>query len=487
MANNIRSEYIKNLVEDKDKLAQKLEETTKNTLQGIVEENINKQLRQMISEANDDFEEEEVNTDTDDAANDTDDSVDAAVTDDAAVEGGEDSVDVADETGVEGGEDSVEAGDATDDDVWGELEQYKGEDGEYDLTSMGKDDVIKVLKVMTPEDGVRVLKNDNGTITLSDDETEKEYIIDIDGTMDGSATDEVEDDDITIDLDTEETTDECGVKRGKPVNEGEVNLGYTDNYQKETAMTTPDNHEPADKKNTYSMDAGVPTGTEKPWVGHKGDMSPYGKKVNEGESCPKCGKSPCKCGEEQVNETQTSTENSANARGVGMTHANTNSHQKFARNGHVGGEETRGTGEGYQPATNESIDSIKKKANAIFKENKDLRQVAESIKNKLEEAIVVNSSLGNIIKLVTENSTTLQEKQDIIKRFDRVKTIDESKALYSVIAEELKKTNKVNNTSEVKLDNQLAESKKTQLVETTMYQSSDLSATLDLMERLNKI
>jgi hypothetical protein len=99
----------------------------------------------------------------------------------------------------------------------------------------------------------------------------------------------------------------------------------------------------------------------------------------------------------------------------------------------------------------------------------------------------VNSSLGNIIKLVTENSTTLEEKKNIIKRFDRVKTINEGKALYNTISEELKKSTKVNNTSETKLDNQLAESKKTQLVETTMYQSADLSATLSLMERLNKL
>lgn len=488
MENNIRSEYIKNLVEDKEKLTKKLEETTKNTLQNVVNETINKQLRQMISEANDDYEVEEVEPDTDDAATgDTENPVDGddvtTATDDVTVTDTDSVVD--DATGTEGGED------ATGEEVWDDLEQYKGEDGEYDLTSMDKSDVIKVLKVMNPEtDGVRVLKNDNGTVTLQDDETEKEYIIDLDGSISGGADEmpeeSIEDEDeITIDLDSDDddATDES-INR---VNEGEVNLGYTDNYQKQTAMTTPDNHEPADKKNTYSMDAGVPTGTEKPWVGHKGDMSPFGKKVNEGEACAKCGKTPCECNEEEVNETMTSTENSANARGDGMTHANTNSHQKFARNGHVGGVQTRGTGEGYEPATNESIDRIKKKANAIFKENQELRKVAEAIKGKLEEAIVVNSSLGNIIKLVTENTTTPEEKKDIVRRFDNVKTINEGKALFNTISEELKKTHKVNNTSEMKLDNQLAESKKTQLVETTMYQSSDLSATIDLMERLNRL
>jgi len=233
------------------------------------------------------------------------------------------------------------------------------------------------------------------------------------------------------------------------------------------------------------MDAGVPTGTEKPWVGHKGDMSPFGKKVNEGETCAKCGKNPCECNEEQVNETMTSTENSANVRNTGMTHANTNNKGKQFRNSSEGGVKVKGTGENSYSKT--QVESIMRKANAIFKENQELRKVAESIKGKLEEAIVVNSSLGNIIKLVTENSTTLDEKKDIIRRFDNVKTINEGKNLYNTIAEELKKAGKVNNTSENKLDNQLAESKKTKLVETTMYQSADLSATISLMERLNKL
>lgn len=491
MENNIRSEYIKNLVEDRDRLTQKLEDVTKNTLQNVVNETINKQLRQIISEADDDYEVEEVNPDANDTAtSDAETPVDGtdAAGDVTTSDGGENtSADTDDVTGAEGGDDAANADDTTSDDVWGGLEQYKGDDGEYDLTSMDKDDVIKVLKVMSPEDGVRVLKNDNGTVTLQDDETDTEYIIDIDGSIGNDNSEEINDDDeISIDLDSDDdVTDECNVKSGANVNEGEVNLGYTDNYQKKTAMTTPDNHEPADKKNTYSMDAGVPTGTEKPWVGHKGDMSPFGKKVNEGETCAKCGKSPCECNEEQVNETMTSTENSANARWNGMTHSNTNNKGKQFRNSSEGGVKVKGTGENSYSKT--QVESIMRKANAIFKENQELRKVAESIKGKLEEAIVVNSSLGNIIKLVTENSTTLDEKKDIIRRFDNVKTINEGKNLYNTIAEELKKAGKVNNTSENKLDNQLAESKKTKLVETTMYQSADLSATISLMERLNKL
>jgi len=479
MANNIRSEYIKNLVEERDKLTQKLEDTTKNTLQNIVEESINKQLRNMISEANDDFEEEEVKTDTEEITDGDVENPDDTDSDTVDTDSDTDTEDVA---GAEGSDDTDD--DTASEEMWDGLEDFKGEDGEYDLTGMGKEDVIKVLKVMKPEDGVRVVKNGNGSVTLTDDETEKEYIIDIDGSIESEDESGTEDnDEVTFELETDDMTDECGIRTGNKVNEGEVDLGYTTEYQKETAMTTPDNHEPADSKETYSMDAGVPTGTDRPWGKNKGDGKPF----TEGKVCPNCGKEDCTCNEEEINEVHTSTENSAQARGTAITNSNSNKHRKFARNQHEEGKQVRGTGEGYSEGTNESIQIIKKKANSIFRENKELRSIAEAIKNKLEEAIVVNSSLGSIIKLVTENSTTIDEKKDIIRRFDNVKTINEGKALYNTIAEELKRANKVNNTSENKLDGQLTESKKTKLVETTMYQSADLSATLSLMERLNKM
>ena len=468
--NNIRSEYIKNLVEDRDKLTKQLEETTKDTLKNVVEESLNKQLRHMISESDDEFEVDEVEPD------------DELEVDEVEPENSDEK--------PEDTEDGTKGSDNTtgDEEIWDELEQYKGEDGEYDLTGMNKKDVMKVLKVMDPvNDGVRIVKNDNGTITLTDDEADTEYIIDIDGSFGNETPGDETEAEFEIDIDDDENdsddefdiTVECDTTPGDSVNEAEVELGYTDDYQEESAMDIDSNDETADPRNTYSMDKGVPTGTSKPWVGHKGDMSPYSDKVSESMGCVGC--------EDEVDESMTSTENSANVRGVGMTHANTNSHQKFARNGHVQSVQTRGTGEGYEPSTNESINRIKSKANEIFNENKELRNIAKSIKDKLEEAIVVNSSLGRIIQLVTENSTTLSEKKDIIKRFDNVKTINESKQLYRTIADELKKAGKLNNTSETALDGQLSESKKNQIVETTMYQSADLSATLDLMERLNKI
>ena len=306
---------------------------------------------------------------------------------------------------------------------------------------MDAEDVIKVLKVMKPEDGVRVVKNDDGNIELTDDETNKEYIIQLD--VDDESCDGCDDDD----------------SLGEAENHG--NVGYTDDYQKKTAMTTPDNHEPADPSKTYSMDGGVPTGTEKPFPG-KGYKAPFDK---------------------DVNEAMTTQEQGAYNRGTGMVHTNTNSKAAKGRNSHAGGKQIHGTADNsYSEA---QMESIKRKANEIFRENKELKSLLPNLKKQLQEAIVINQSLGNIVKLLKENATTADEKQSIIKRFNDVKTCNESNSLYKTITEELHRTHQTQNVDNV-LNAQLSEATK-HTVETPMYQSDDLTETLDFMRRLDRV
>lgn len=441
MAKNIRSEYVKNLLEDKETLEKQLKGVTESTIKSLLEDEVKGKLRQIISEDANSFEEEEV---TDDDTKPTDEPKD----DDTST----DDVDIADDdiTAADGDEDGTgdddtdvtDDGDTDDaDDVWSGLEGYKGEDGEYDLTGMDAEDVIKVLKVMKPEDGVRVVKNDDGYIELTDDETNKEYIIQLD--VDDESCDGCDDDD----------------SLGEAENHG--NVGYTDNYQKKTAMTTPDNYEPSDPSKTYSMDGGVPTGTEKPFPG-KGYKSPFDK---------------------DVNEAMTTQEQGAYNRGTGMVHTNTNSKASKGRNSRAGGKWIHGTADNsYSEA---QMESIKRKANGIFLENKELKSLLPNLKKQLQEAIVINQSLGNIVKLLKENATTADEKRSIIKRFNDVKTCNESNSLYKTITEELHRTHQTQNVDNV-LNAQLSEATK-HTVETPMYQSDDLTETLDFMRRLDRV
>ena len=468
----VRSEYIKKLMTESHNLEDKLKDVAQSTINSILEEKTNKNLRQILAEDEDSFSEEEV--------------------DDDVTLGGSDA---SNEEDANSDTDSAADDDSADNGEWDDLEQYKDEDGEYDLRSMDKDELVKVLKVMSPDDAVRIVKNDDDSLTVTDEANDEEFELELDneecedtdefGDEDGEVEIEIDsddnfdgDDDFADDVDglDDDDDDFADDDTEFEIELDESNLGYTDNYQKKTAMTTPDNHEPADSKSTYSMDGGVPTGTSKPWVGPK-KKAPYEDDITE-SGCVGCGK-----GEQQLKEGGHSvTQNGPYSRGDGKTWT-PNSDHNTPRNGSKGGVKEKGTADNMYSETSESI---KKKANAIFLENKQLKALMGKLQTQVNEAIVVNQSLANVIKIINENATTVNEKKEILRRFNECTTREESNKLYSVISEELKRDGKTHSNVAGTINSQLSESRD-RAVETPMYKSQDLSDTLSFMACLDAI
>lgn len=475
--NKIRSEYIRNIVKEKDDLKKKLDEMANESLRDVIGEEVNKKLRNIISESDDDsYTEEEVDSpDTDD--NSTDDGENEPETDatDDAAETDTDDINPDDTETFD--DDTTDADDSEptdtddDDDIMNDIEKYKDADGEFDLRGMDNDQVVKVLKLISKDDnnGIRVYKDpSNDTIVLNDDDTEKQYVIDLDDTDEG-------DEDVDIDV-TEEGCKRC--KRG--MNE---ELGYTDNYQGETAMSVDSNSEPASSSDTYSMDAGVPTGTEKPYgKNSKGKMAPFTDSVNEEDEYDF--EIETDDDDDEPVEEATSVGGFAAQNSTAKSHV-PNSDGRSARNKSKGGEYSGTQTPRY---TNEHLNRIMKKANKIFTENKELKGIVSELKNQINEAIVINYNMGRVIKLVTENSTSKEEKLNIIEQFDKVRTLQEAKDTFAKIDAELKNPTriaKINNA----IDKQLSESVngKPTVEDNSMYRSDDLKQTLSFMARLNTI
>ena len=102
----------------------------------------------------------------------------------------------------------------------------------------------------------------------------------------------------------------------------------------------------------------------------------------------------------------------------------------------------------------------------------------------LKEAAVTNHNLAQIIKLISENTTSQDEKKEIIARFAKEgKTIEASKNLYESINNDLKKSQKMSLTEEKSLT--VESSKK--INETPIYKSPDVLESLDLMHRMNNV
>ena len=470
----VRSNYIKSLMETKKTLEEQMQEVVSESMKGIIGDNAKDEVRKLLKESEDEdsFSEEEVTDDTATTDKDETTKVDDVTTDTTSDDGEDVTTDTVDVETTEDGETE----DAVEDDVWNELEKCKSADGEFDCRGMDDGNLLKVLKAMGPEDGIRVMKNDDGSIAVEVDgdliQGQEEFVIDLD---------DLEEPEYAIEF------NECN----------ESNTGYTSDYQKKTAMTTPNNHEPANPKTTYSMDGGVPTGIEKPFA-NQGDKAPYDETVNEeadfeivqdDEPVNEEAEFEIEQDDEQVNEVASTTENNPTVRGTGMTHANTNSKGKTFRSSSEGGQRVKGTGENTYSGgeTNESLD-FKRKMNTLYEENKQMKAIIPELQKKLMESMVINSSMGYIVRLLNENSTSIDEKKEISARFSKVNTLDESKQLYQTISEELKKVNKGNNVNGI-FNSQLAESKqaKQSLVETTMYKSEKVNETLDFMKRLDNI
>ena len=476
----VRSDYIKKLMETKNSLDKQYEEVLKESVKNIIGDNAKDEVRRLLKEAEDEdsYSEEEVIDDTaddnkeevidDEVATDNADGEDDTVEDDTVEDATTDVID---------SEDGEEDTDAVDDEVWDDLENCKSADGEYDCRGMDDENLIKVLKAMGPEDGIRVMSNEDGTIEIEVDgdkiQGTQEFVIDLD---DAEEPEDFDNGEIELELES--------------VNEGNVNLGYGPK-QNDTAMTTdPDETVTTDRKKVgHTWEPELKKSTSDTRKTNDGDNHPFEESVNECGT-PELEVEAVEDGEEEdmLDETMTSTENSANARGTGMTHGNTNSSQKFARNGHVGGEQTRGTGEGYKEATNESI-NFKKKINQMWRENKQTKEIIPELNKKLMESMVINASMGYIVRLLNENTTTVDEKKEISERFSKVNTLNEGKKLYETISEELNKTGHRIKSLDGMLNSQLAESKqaKKALVETTMYESDKVNEALDFMKRLDKI
>ncbi len=466
----VRSNYIKKLMETKDSLEKQYQDVITESMKNIIGENTKDEVRKLLKEAEDEdsFEEEEVENNP--ATTDGDEVIDT-----------EDEVDSAEDDG-----------DETDDELWDDLENCKGADGEYDCRGMDDGKLLKILKAMGPEDGIRVMSNGDGTVAVEVDgdliDGSAEYIIDLDDFEDEDKDVEDDVDDELEDEDFEDDVDDVDDDAEVELELNEENVGYTNDYQHKTAMTVDSNKETANPRTTYSMDDGVPTGTEKPWA-QDGDRQPYDKNVNE--DVDECGTvfEVEEDDSEMVDEASRTIGGSSTSVGHGVTMSKRrkdgqpyNAHNMRSSEE---GQETSTT-DAYNPIK-ESVD-FKKKVNKLWEENKQMKSIIPELNKKLTESIVINASMGYIVRLLNENSTTVDEKKQISERFAKVNTLEEGKKLYETISNELKQINRSNGVNGI-MNQQLAEGKQTKkdLVETTMYKSEKVNEALDFMKRLDSI
>jgi hypothetical protein len=131
-------------------------------------------------------------------------------------------------------------------------------------------------------------------------------------------------------------------------------------------------------------------------------------------------------------------------------------------------------------------ESTQEEVNMLREKNEEYRKALNVFREKLNEVAIFNSNLAYATRLFTEHSTTKKEKINILRRFDNVETLKESKNLYKSIKDELStsESTPINESVETKLNKNVSSGSSTTLIESKTYENPQFLRMKDLMSKI---
>ena len=376
-----------------------------------------------------------------------------------------------------------------------EMSGMMGMDDEPVADLTGEDDfeeVFKVFKNMKNSDTVTVVPDGDYT-KISDDETEAEYLLQMEGEEeeddeteegyqameemyeDASYQPEEETEEVMYEIEIDTLSDELGegeyeFELEESDEDAEDNESYRPMMEAKKAkkMETKEGMKPkvgkgaklgSAKKFSYKKSAG----------GFKENM----KKANptKGTGKPKF---EFKEGEEmEMMPKKGEAKEAARTYGTGWR-------KGALRKGARAGQESA------RKATNESVNG---ELEMLRTKNEEYRKALNLFRDKLNEVAIFNSNLAYATRLFTEHSTSKQEKINILRRFDTAETLKESKALYKTIKDELSqgsKTAPITESIERVIDREPQSGSAINLIESRTYENPQFLRMKDIMSKIAK-
>jgi hypothetical protein len=512
MANN------KNVVEDALFQIRNLEETLQENAKGILQSTMTEEIRQLVKESlkeqEDEVENDEVDVDDQDMMDDDE----VAMDDDEMAMNDDDMMD----------DDEM----AMDDD-----EMAMGDEETIDMTGASDEEVLKVFKAMGDEDGI-IVKKEGGNIHLQDGDND--YMIQLgeseeeDETIYEIEMDEEEDEFVGLedeisefnwggaamgaikggfDLDEEETIyeiemdDEMMEMDDMEMMEMDDEMMEMDDEMMEMddmeMMEMDDEMMEMDDEmmemDDYMMESKRSKKSVKPkGVGiGKGPRFSYDKKPNMGGGFNEKRKEAFGKGTKAVGTGKARFEYKEGENMKGqmskVKKAETKEASRTLGNGSKDG--SRGYRKARTNNRNMSFNPFKLhetesngEINLLREKNEEYRKALDVFRTKLNEVAVFNSNLAYATRLFTEHSTTKQEKINILKRFDNVESLKESKNLYRTIKSELNSGSasetKLNESIERTVNRTVETGSSVNLIESKTYENPQFLRMKDLMGKI---
>ena len=533
--------YNKNVVEEALFQIKNLEETLQENAKGILQSTMSEEIKQLVKESlkeqDDEIEDPTLDADSPEAMDDDEMAMDddeMAMDDDEMAMDDEDEMDMGDEDMDMGDEETIDMTGASDAEV---LRVFKAmgdedgiivtKDGENIHLKDGEDEYMIHLGESEEEidiDAEEYSKMDE-EMDFEDEDEETIYEIEMDdSSYDGLAEDEMygdadvdlEGDLYEIEMDDEEDDYEeldlgedmfggnkHDYKRRHGHKMGDVDGHYKD-YEEEDEFEMGEGMAYEEEDEFDSVMEAVKkslTKSVKPkGVGiGKGPKFAYDKKPNmgggfntkkkeafgKGTKAMGTGKAKFeyKEGENMEKGSMKKVETKEAVRTNSYTRANKVGNRKGS-NQNVNRQEIR-----QRPNTrvNESRDN--QQVQLLREKNEEYRKALDVFRTKLNEVAVFNSNLAYATRLFTEHSTTKQEKINILRRFDNVESLKESKNLYRSIKNELStgsssSEQKINESIERTVNRSVETGSSANLIESKTYENPQFLRMKDLMGKI---
>ena len=161
--------------------------------------------------------------------------------------------------------------------------------------------------------------------------------------------------------------------------------------------------------------------------------------------------------------------------------------KEAARTYGMGSKSGRGLRKGITPNRNIVYKESTEEVTMLREKNEEYRKALNVFREKLNEVAIFNSNLAYATRLFTEHSTTKKEKINILRRFDDVETLKESKNLYQSIKGELSKPEikkSLSESVENRIQKTVSTGSSTTLIESKTYENPQFMRMKDLMSKL---
>ena len=392
-----------------------------------------------------------------------------------------------------------------------------------DLTDKSDEEVLKVFELMGPDDHIVVSKDTDGNIKLKDDETGKEYMIMAEGDeemdmeymeMEGMEMDDMDMEDMGMEYMDMEDTDMGNIYSKVFDDEESEEIVYEiemDESEEEDEESEEDNEEEFEGT-IYEIEMDESEDEEYEEEEYEEENEGYLEEAKKAFKAKGKGMgNPSKFKyEKSPNQSGFKTKMKQGPKSVGTGKAKfeykdgENAGSKLGKNKIVKKTETKeasrtlGSGSYFrkgglpkQRAHSKFNMNIKENTDGqelqiLREKNEEYRKALNVFRNKLNEVAVFNSNLAYATRLFTEHSTSKQEKINILRRFDGVETIKESKNLYKTIKEELSGSSvqPMNESITEKIEKAPSTGSAVNLIESKTYENPQFLRMKDLMAKL---